>query len=160
LKEIPVAESVSGETVDRLRGAVTRITRVFDRQVTAGGLTRTQLSVLASVDTRGPIGLGELADIEGVNPTMLSRVVGKLEEAGLIQRQPDPDDRRAARVDVTAAGAKVRRKLLSERSQLLAERLTALPDDQIALLLAALPALEALSAQPAQALVSAPGARS
>jgi DNA-binding MarR family transcriptional regulator len=159
LKEVPVAEAPSSETIDRLRGAVTRITRVFDRQVSAGGLTRTQLSVLASVDTRGPIGLGELADIEGVNPTMLSRIVGKLEDAGLIQRQPDPDDRRAARVDVTAAGAKVRRKLLAERSRLLAERLAALPDDQVALLLAALPALEALSAQPAQVLSATPGAR-
>ena len=64
--------------------------------------------MLSTVIYRGPIGLKELAEVEGVNPTMLSRVVGKLEVAGLIERQVDADDRRAARVAVTATGAAAR----------------------------------------------------
>jgi DNA-binding MarR family transcriptional regulator len=132
------------EFVDRLRGALTRISRRIDRQVSGDGLSMTQLSVLAIVDLRGPIGLGELAEIEGINPTMLSRVIGKFEEAGLIQRRVDPDDRRAALVEATAAGRRLRNRLLVERSRLLADSLAALPTATVEALTQALPALEAL----------------
>jgi DNA-binding MarR family transcriptional regulator len=133
------------EAIDRLRGALTRISRRVDRQTSAGALTTTQSSVLASIAIKGPIGLGELADYEGVNPTMLSRVIGKLEEAGLIERRGDESDRRAARVEITPAGTRVRQELLAQRSALLAERLAALPDDTVRAVLAAVPALEELA---------------
>jgi DNA-binding MarR family transcriptional regulator len=133
------------EGIDRLRGALTRISRRIDRQTSAGALTSTQSSVLASIAMKGPIGLGELADFEGVNPTMLSRVVGKLEDAGLIERRGDESDRRAARVEITPAGSDLRRDLLEQRSALLAERLATLPKDTVRAVLAAVPALEELA---------------
>ncbi len=142
-----VRVAADAETIDRLRRVLTRISRRVDRQVSGGGLTSTQLSVLATVELRGPLGLGELADFEGVNPTMLSRVVGKLEEGGLIQRQVDETDRRAVRVVVTKAGTELRRRLLIERSALLADRLGLLAEDDAANVLAAIPALEALAAE-------------
>jgi DNA-binding MarR family transcriptional regulator len=131
-------------SVDRLRTALTRISRRINRQVSAEGLTATQLSVLSTVVHRGPLGLKELAEVEGVNPTMLSRIVGKLEVAGLIERQVDADDRRAARVAVTTAGARLHRRVLSKRSALLAERLAELPAATVAAIVAALPAFEEL----------------
>jgi DNA-binding MarR family transcriptional regulator len=140
-------DTVDPETIDRLRAALTRISRRIDRQVSGGGLTSTQLSVLASVLKYGPVGLSELADIEGVNPTMLSRVVAKLEDAGLIERQVDETDRRAARVQVSRAGAKLRAELLEQRSALLTERLAGLPEETVAAVLAALPALEELASE-------------
>jgi DNA-binding MarR family transcriptional regulator len=143
---------LDAKDVERLRTALARISRRLDRQVSGDGLTRTQLSVLASVAIHGPLGLGELADVEGVNPTMLSRVVAKLEEAGLIRRHVDPNDRRAALVEVTESGARLRSRLLAERSQLLSERLAGLPAGSSAQLLAALPALEALAEQMAPRL--------
>jgi DNA-binding MarR family transcriptional regulator len=139
--------AADAETIDRLRRVLTRISRRVDRQVSGGGLTSTQLSVLASVELRGPLGLSELADYEGVNPTMLSRVVGKLEELGLIQRQVDETDRRAVRVEVTKAGSDLRRQLLIERSALLADRLAILSKNDAATVLAAIPALEALATE-------------
>ena len=137
--------SMDTETIDRLRGALTRISRRIDRQVSGGGLTSTQLSVLASVAIRGPIVLGELADREGINPTMLSRVVGKLEDAGLVQRDSDQEDRRVVRVAVTPAGVKLRKRLLADRSRLLAERLSGFDDETISTLVAAIPSLELLA---------------
>src|SRR5689334_4092368 len=113
-----MAARVNADTVDRLRSALIRIARRIDRQVSAGGLSSTQLSVLASVAAQGPLGLSELADIEGINPTMLSRIVGKLEEAGFVQRDVDQVDRRVVRVAATPAGAAVRQRLLVERSKL------------------------------------------
>jgi DNA-binding MarR family transcriptional regulator len=139
--------NVDAEDVERLRIALVRIARLIDRQVSGQGLTRTQLSVLGAVAMRGPLGLSELADIEKINPTMLSRVVAKLEEADLIRRQVDPDDRRAARVEVTEAGAELRRRLNAERTRVLAERLAGMAPDTAAELVAALPALEALGQQ-------------
>ncbi|HEX8305936.1 MAG TPA: MarR family transcriptional regulator [Jatrophihabitans sp.] len=136
-----------GEDVDRLRIALARIARLVDRQVSGDGMTRTQLSVLGTIARLGPLGIGELADIEGLNPTMLSRVLGKLEADGLVVRSAAVDDRRAVRVSTTPAGRSLQQRLRRQRSQLLAARLTGLPAEQASQLLAALPALETLAEQ-------------
>jgi DNA-binding MarR family transcriptional regulator len=135
----------AGEDVDRLRIALARIARQVDRQVSGDGMTRTQLSVLGTIARLGPLGLGELADIEGLNPTMLSRVLGKLEASGLVSRAATETDRRAVRVQTTAAGRALQQRLRRQRSQLFAARLSGLPDEHGEQLLAALPALETLA---------------
>jgi len=137
----------SSDDVDRLRIALARISRQVDRQVSGDGMTRTQLSVLATIARLGPIGISELADIEGLNPTMLSRVLGKLEAAGLVLRAATAEDRRAIRVQTTPAGRALNQRLRRQRSQLFAERLTGLSQRQAAQLLAAVPALETLAEQ-------------
>ena len=133
------------EDVTRLRIAFGRISRFLDRQSRGDRLTRTQASVLATVMRLGPIRISELAEIEGVNPTMLSRIVAKLEVAGLFRRLPDAADGRVVRVEVTEAGRAEQLRLRAERSELLTARLAALPPDRAAALLAALPALESLA---------------
>jgi DNA-binding MarR family transcriptional regulator len=136
--------SFSEEDVVRLRAVFGRMARVFSREVETGGMTRTQLSILASVVRRGPIGLGELAEIEGINPTMLSRIVGKLDQAGLIERSPDEADRRAARVTATREGRTVHARLLADRAQLLSDAVSRLSPDEAAKLFGALEAMESL----------------
>jgi DNA-binding MarR family transcriptional regulator len=83
----------------------------------------------------------------GINPTMLSRIIGKLETAGLLARRPDPSDGRAVRVEVTDLGAELHDPLRRERAELFEDRLAGLPEGQAARLLAALAALEALAEQ-------------
>ena len=104
------------------------------------------MSVLATIATRGPVGVGELASYEGINRTMLSRVIGKLETAELIRRQASIADRRAVEVVVTRKGARLRERLLAARTRLLAERLAELPSETVATILDAVPALDALGA--------------
>jgi DNA-binding MarR family transcriptional regulator len=140
-----VTEAFDAEEINRLRIALGSISRFLDRQSRGERLTRTEASVLASVTRLGAIRLSELADVEGVNPTMLSRVVAKLEDAGLCQRLPDPADGRAALIEVTEAGRAEQLRVRAERSELLAARLAALPPARAAELLAALPALESLA---------------
>lgn len=142
-----MSDRFDADDVARLRVALARIARQLDRQSRDDVLTRTQVSALATVARLGPMRISELAEIEGVNPTMLSRIVGKLEDAGLLRRRPDPTDGRAARVEVTDAGADLHERLRAERTRLLAGRLAALPDAHAAELLAALPALESLARQ-------------
>jgi DNA-binding MarR family transcriptional regulator len=136
---------VEDEELVRLRVALARISRALDRQTRGDQLTRTQLSVLATVARRGPIRISEVAEVEGVNPTMLSRIVAKLEAAGLLGRTADPSDGRAAHVEITPAGAELHARLRDERTELLAGRLGALPAGQADRLREALPALEALA---------------
>lgn len=138
--------TVDADTVAKLRTSLIRISRRIDRQVSIGGLTSTEASVLASIATRGPLGVGELASYEGINRTMLSRVIGKLEAAELIRRQASIADRRAIEVVVTRKGARLRERLLAARSRLLAERLAELPSETVAAILDAVPALDALGA--------------
>jgi DNA-binding MarR family transcriptional regulator len=133
------------ELVVRLRAVIPRLARVLNDTSTGEGLTPTQYSVLGLVRVRGPIGLAELTELEGVNPTMLSRIVKALDERGLIRRMPDPDDMRAARVAVTADGERVHNRVRSQRTQVLFDCLHGLPPDTVATLLAAVPDLEALA---------------
>jgi DNA-binding MarR family transcriptional regulator len=138
-------EDFSVEDVTRLRIAMARIARVLAKQSPSDELTQTQLSVLGTVVRDGPIGLGELAEFEGINPTMLSRVVGKLDDRGLIRRIADPNDRRAALVEASEEGKRLQLQSRARRTQLLVQRLAGLPDDQRDELRAALPALETLA---------------
>jgi DNA-binding MarR family transcriptional regulator len=100
---------------------------------------------LATLARRGPLRPGELADIEGVHQTMLSRILAKLTETGLVERTPDPTDARAALIAVTDKGAELDSRLRAERTRLLAQHLAELPDPESARLMSALTALEALA---------------
>jgi DNA-binding MarR family transcriptional regulator len=133
------------ESVIRLRRVVLRLARQLNAASVGEGLTPTQASVLGIVANRGPLGLTELTEVEGLNPTMLSRVVGKLDSFGLIRRLRDPDDFRAARVEVTPEGKLAYQRIAAQRAAILSERVASLPPEQEAALAAALPALENLA---------------
>lgn len=132
------------ETPARLRAVVGKLSRRLSRASRGTGLTQSQLSVLGVVARQGPIRLSELAEIEGLHPTMLSRVVAALEEQDLLRRRPDPADKRACLAEVTAAGRRSHDKLRAQRGRILADALDSLPPDQVAAIEGALPALEAL----------------
>jgi DNA-binding MarR family transcriptional regulator len=89
--------------------------------------------------------MSELAEREALNPTMLSRVVTGLCEAGLVARSTDPSDRRVALAAPTAAGRRLCERIQRERSEALARHLAALEPAEREAILAAIPALEALS---------------
>ncbi len=133
------------DTVIRLRRVVLRLARQLNAASGEEGLTPTQASVLGITAIRGPLSLAELTELEGINPTMLSRVIGKLDSFGLINRLRDPDDFRGARAEVTPKGRTVYERITAQRSAVISESVTGLPADQQAALVAALPALENLA---------------
>jgi DNA-binding MarR family transcriptional regulator len=136
---------MDADQVIRLRGVILRLARQLNASSTGEGLTPSQASVLALVVFRGPLSLAELADLEGLNPTMLSRVVGRLLELELIRRIPDPTDLRSASVVSTPAGQDVDRRVKSQRAAALSECVDQLTDEQEQALNDALPALEDLA---------------
>jgi DNA-binding MarR family transcriptional regulator len=136
---------MDSDSVIRLRRVVLRLARQLNAASREEGLTPTQASVLGIATVRGPLSLAEVTELEGINPTMLSRVIGKLDEYGLIKRLRDPDDFRAARVEVTPKGRGIYERIRAQRGAVISESVSSLPDDQQAALLAALPALENLA---------------
>ena len=136
---------MDSDTVIRLRRVVLRLARQLNAASVGEGLTPTQASVLGVVTRGGPVSLADLAEIEGLNPTMLSRVVGKLDSFGLIRRQRDPDDFRAARVEDTPEGRDAYERISAQRAAIISECVAELPAEQTEALIAALPALENLA---------------
>src|SRR5205807_10002477 len=116
----PTAEpALDTETAARLRTAIGKLSRRL-RTTAAGraaGLTPTGSSVLLNVDRNGPMRLSELASSEGLNPTMVSRVVAGQLQDGLLERSSDAGDRRAAWVSVTAAGHTLAERMRRERTE-------------------------------------------
>jgi DNA-binding MarR family transcriptional regulator len=111
------------------------------------GLSFTAAATLATLDRSGPSRLTLLAVQEGVTQPAMTQLVGRLQDAGLVTRTSDPNDRRAVEVSITAEGS----ALLLERRAARADRLAGMlarlsPQDQAALA-AALPAMEALTSQ-------------
>ncbi len=140
-----MAPPIDDNDANRLRIAFARISRQLDKRAMQDGLTRTQLSVLSSVARARQLPLAELAQIEGINPTMLSRILGKLEEQGFVKRVADEADRRAIRVAVTPAGSRAHERARKVRTQLVEQLLAGLDPHDVEVLHAALPALEALA---------------
>src|SRR5579863_7224402 len=67
------------------------------------GITRAQWAVLVRVDREEGLNQSELADTLDLQPITLTRLLDKLCDSGLIERRPDPTDRRAKRLFLTAA---------------------------------------------------------
>jgi DNA-binding MarR family transcriptional regulator len=133
------------ELVARLRGVISKLARQLNATSTDEGLTPTQYSVLGLIAVRGPLGLTELTELEGLNPTMLSRVVRKLDDEGLISRRTDLSDQRAVRVQVTPAGTELHQRIRAQRTQVLYDCLERLPAEVTDELLRAVPMLEAVA---------------
>jgi len=142
-----LAPTTDVDTASRLRVAIGRLSRRLRTTAAArdAGLTPTAISLLLSVARTGPVRMSELGDAEGVNPTMLSRIVVGMVQDGLLERVSDEDDRRAAWVKATAAGRRLAERMRRERTGALNEALSALPEADCIRIERALPALEALA---------------
>jgi DNA-binding MarR family transcriptional regulator len=119
---------------------IRQLRRVGESDVPPGAM-----SVLFTLNRCGAVRLGDLAGREGIAPPTLSRIVAVLEEGGYLVRQVDPRDRRAAQVAVTERGARLVQGIGSARDAELRSRLVRLTPEHLEALVAALPALEALT---------------
>ena len=135
-----------GAMAAQLRISATRLARLLRRQGDTG-LSPSQLSALTSVENHGPMTLGALADHERVAPPTVTKVVGKLEELGLVVRRSDPSDRRVARVSITDTGSALLGEVRQRKDVWLAARLAQLDETRRAQLADALDALDALTRQ-------------
>ena len=95
--------------------------RAFDRRASALGVTRAQWKVLFRLTRTPGLRQVELADMLDVEPITLSRIIDRLEEAGHVERTPDPADRRAWRLQVTAGAMPLVKRLRAVAHDLVEE---------------------------------------
>ncbi len=134
------------ELASHLRLAVTRLARRL-RQRADAGTTPSQLVALASIERAGRITVGDLSQVEGVQPPTMTKIVAALVEAGLVVREPDPTDRRVAWLRITPAGARLLRRSRSRKDQYLARRLRELGPEELTTLERAAAILDGLAAE-------------
>lgn len=130
----------------RLRLGITRTARRL-RQEAGSHLSPSQSATLNSVALHGPVTPSALATIEQVQRPTITRVLARLEEAGLVARTPDPADGRSCLVSITAAGRELRAADRDAKDRFLARRLETLSDDDRALLGQAAGLLERMLAE-------------
>ena len=91
--------------------------RDFERRSKGTGLTRAQWAVLAHLARSEGSSQAALADILDIEPITLVRLLDRLEDAGWVERRPDPDDRRVRRLFLTETA----RPLMEQFEQLASE---------------------------------------
>ena len=109
----------------RLRLSMVRLARQL-RRMDPNELTITQFSALATVVRSGPLGIGQLAEIEGLPSPAATRLADKLEQAGLVARRRNPVDRRGVQLVATERGTELLERRVRIGNAWLAEQLSAL----------------------------------
>jgi DNA-binding MarR family transcriptional regulator len=130
------------DIADRLHSSAIHLLRRLRREDDASGLPAPQLSALSVIVFGGPLTLGALATAEQVRPPTITRLVDKLEAAGLVERLSDAADGRISRVSATPKGVKLLHAGRRRRVATLAAALDALSKSERSTLSNALPVLE------------------
>ena len=131
------------ELATRLRLAIARSARRL-RQEAGTDLSPSLTAALSTVEVQGPLTPSELAARERVQRPTVTRVVGRLEELGLVTRAADPGDRRSALITVTPAGRELLAVARTRKDAFLSERLDALAPEERATLERAAALLEGM----------------
>jgi DNA-binding MarR family transcriptional regulator len=136
---------IENDLAGRMRTVIGRLAR---RLRHAGGhtdLSPSQYEVFGTIARRQDLRLSELATLEGINPTLLSRIVAKLESDQLVSRENDPEDRRVAHVMPTAKGRELYEQIRLERTDAVSLAIAQLSPQERRALERAVPVLEALA---------------
>jgi|HubBroStandDraft_1064217.scaffolds.fasta_scaffold07165_4 DNA-binding MarR family transcriptional regulator len=142
-----LAALAAGEDlIARMRLAMIRLTRQL-RRADPAGLSVAAISALTTIALGGQMTLGELAEAERLQSPSVTRIVDRLEEAGLVRRVPCQADRRIVRAVATEAGHRLLEERWFEGHAFLAQRVEALHPSVRSALPGAVELLEALVAE-------------
>jgi DNA-binding MarR family transcriptional regulator len=135
--------STEAALASTLRHAVARSARRL-RQESGTGLSPSLSAALVTIELHGPLTPSELAARERIRRPTVSRIVCRLEDAGLVTRAADRGDRRSSLITVTPAGLELLAVARNRKDAFLSERLDALSADDRATLERAAQLLEGM----------------
>lgn len=115
--------------------------RRFDARARAHGVSRAQWQVLFALSRQEGVNQAGLAEYLEVETITLCRMADRLQEAGLIERRPDPADRRAWKLYLTEPARPLLETLRQLGAEMLDEALTGIAPAQHEALVAGLAAL-------------------
>src|SRR6266850_1587079 len=81
-----------------------RSQRLLDRISSAHGASTARMRLMTQIASEGSVRFVDLVEAFGFAPRTITDAVDALEADGLVERRPDPADRRAKRISLTAAG--------------------------------------------------------
>ena len=144
---MPSASPVAADIAPGLGRSVARLARRL-RQQDDGELSPTLSAALWTIAREGPLSLGDLAARERVAPPTVTKIVGKLEGRGLVERRVDVSDGRVWRVTATPAGLGHLESSRRRRNAWFTGQLEGLEPAELERLAAAVEVLERLTTAP------------
>ncbi|MFR9723775.1 MarR family winged helix-turn-helix transcriptional regulator [Streptomyces sp. MS19] len=145
MPELKLDDPEDAEAVNALRMGVLRLSRRMRHLSGDRTLGLAELSALGTLARCGPLAPGELARKEHVQPPSMTRIITLLQERGLIELTPHPDDRRQKLVAVTDQAEEVLEASRSRRNAWLAGLAAELDEEEWAALRDAAPVLHKLA---------------
>ena len=133
---------------NRLRPVLLKLNRELRREIHSLGVTGGQVSLLVQIQRTPGVGVRELAQRERMSAPGMSKYLGRLETAGLVERT-ETSDRRRVGLRLTGEGERVLRSVKKRRTAWLAARLRELSPNELDAVDAAVePMLRLLEVQP------------
>ncbi|MGP9683073.1 MULTISPECIES: MarR family winged helix-turn-helix transcriptional regulator [unclassified Brachybacterium] len=120
-----VAQDDVSELAAELRRVLLVSSRILRSRTASDEVSASQFSVLAFLDRSGESTPGSLAEFEHVSPPVMTRILGRLEDAGLVVRSTHPGDGRQVLVTLTELGVQVVLQGRAERDGWLRTRIEA-----------------------------------
>ena len=99
-----LADTVAREALAAMRAASHAFRVSMDRWLDRHGLSEGRMGVLWMLKRSGPTSLSDLAAALDVSPRNITGLVDHLERDGLVERSPDPEDRRSVRASLSNLG--------------------------------------------------------
>ncbi|WKD58348.1 putative HTH-type transcriptional regulator YusO [Corynebacterium capitovis DSM 44611] len=119
------------EIARRIRPAMTSLYVTYFRIAEQSDLTGPQLSIMTRLQDDGAHRISKIAEAEGVRMPTASNTVNQLEKRGLVRRVRDETDRRGVSVELTDKGRAELKRVGDERTDYLADMISALPEEEL-----------------------------
>jgi DNA-binding MarR family transcriptional regulator len=123
------------DTAERLAGRLfslaPRLVEILDLGAREYGMSYARGRVVAALHSLGPAQMHTLSEAVGVKPRTITDFVDALEDDGWVERNPDPDDRRATRVALTAGGQTAFAHLLEGYRGLARDLVSGIPEADV-----------------------------
>jgi DNA-binding MarR family transcriptional regulator len=132
---VPTADATS---VQSKHGIIRLINRVrvemidaLDGELSKYDISAPQLIVLAYVANKEADSAAALCKSISYDPGAMTRMIDRLQEKGLIRRTPNPEDRRATNLELTAAGRALYPQLLAAKETVQAQFLRGFSENEV-----------------------------
>ena len=123
---------------DNLRGLEAEVTKYFKYETGCCGVTFSQCHIISALDAHGETSIKQLAAIMEQNTSTLSRVIDGMVNAGLVERQVDPADRRAVILRLTEKGQGIAETIKQQFTILCQQVFHYLPEEKHTMLIESL----------------------
>jgi MarR family transcriptional regulator for hemolysin len=131
---------------------VARLLRVdADKRARLHGMTRAQWAILIWLERQPGISQKELSEILEVEPITVARLIDRLEARGMVERRPDPKDRRIWRLHLLRPARDVLQEIDDQRAEMTRMVTVGIDENSIEIMTEALMRMKAILTQEAHA---------